>query len=143
RPFHVMGGEHVDVPTMTGTRHVGYAKRGGFSIVTIPYRGLDIQFLILLPDQVNGLAALEGKLTAGLLSECANLSGQEVILFLPKFRLEPPLMTLGKQLQALGMRTAFDQPRGSAVVHPAQNCYGRRVSTADVGGPPLRRQQST
>ena len=114
RPFHVMGGEPVDVPTMTGTRHVGYAKRGGFSIVTIPYRGLDIQFLILLPDQVNGLAALEGKLTAGLLSECANLSGQEVILFLPKFRLEPPLMTLGKQLQALGMRTAFDQPRGSA-----------------------------
>ena len=114
RPFYVMGGEPVDVPTMTGTRQVGYASRGGFRVVAIPYRGVAIQFLILLPDQVDGLAALEGKLTAGQLSECANLSGQEVILFLPKIKLEPPLMTLGKQLQTLGMRTAFDQPRGSA-----------------------------
>lgn len=37
-----------------------------------------------------------------------------VILYLPKFKLEPPLMSLGLELQALGMKSAFDQPRGTA-----------------------------
>jgi serpin B len=37
-----------------------------------------------------------------------------VILHLPKFKLEPPTMSLTKELQGLGMKTAFDQPIGSA-----------------------------
>lgn len=113
-PFHVAGGKPLDVPTMMDTRFVSYAKRSGFSIVAIPYIGGDIQFVVLLPDKVNGLATLEAKLTASLLAECASLSGQEVILYLPKFKLEPPLFPLSKELQALGMKSAFDQPSGSA-----------------------------
>jgi serine protease inhibitor len=35
-------------------------------------------------------------------------------LYLPKFKLEPPTITLAKQFEALGMKTAFDQPKGSA-----------------------------
>ncbi len=38
----------------------------------------------------------------------------EVILHLPKFKLEPPLLKLGPALQSLGMRSAFDLPRGTA-----------------------------
>src|SRR5262245_29438885 len=36
------------------------------------------------------------------------------IFYLPKFKLEPPAIFLGKELQALGMSSAFDQPVGSA-----------------------------
>ena len=39
---------------------------------------------------------------------------REVRLFLPKFRIEPPLMPLGERLKALGMRQAFDAPTGIA-----------------------------
>ena len=35
-------------------------------------------------------------------------------LHLPKFKLEPPGVALASQLESLGMRTAFDQPPGSA-----------------------------
>jgi serpin B len=33
---------------------------------------------------------------------------------LPKFKLQPPTLSLGQTLQSLGLKTAFDQPHGSA-----------------------------
>jgi serpin B len=114
RPFHVGGGQAQDVPTMVRQSHFGYAQRDGFSVVTIPYSGGEVQFLVLLPDETNGLAALEAKLTPQLLVSCANPGMAEVILDLPKLKLEPPLFRLGKVLQSLGMKSAFDRPRGTA-----------------------------
>ena len=114
-PFHVHGGAPVDAPTMQRTDHdFGYAKRDGFTAVSIPYIGGELQFLILLPDKVNGLAALESKLTSDTLKECAKLDARFMHLYLPKFKLEPPTIALASQLVSLGMRTAFDQPPGSA-----------------------------
>ncbi len=114
-PFHVHGGTPVDVPMMRKMdRHFGYAKREGFAAVSLPYVGSDLQFVILLPDNVNGLRALESKLTGNMLAGCAKLDTRDVDPSLPKFKLEPPTMALAKQFEALGMKTAFDQPQGSA-----------------------------
>lgn len=113
-PFHANGGKAEQVPTMRREGRFGYDQRDGFSVVTVPYLGGDIQFLILLPDSVTGLAALESTLTAGLLTGCANLKSQQLVLYLPKFKVQPPLFRLGGALQALGMKSAFDNPRGSA-----------------------------
>jgi len=113
-PFHVRGGAAVDAPTMRKTAQFGYAKREGFTAVSVPYAGGDLQFLVLLPDDVNGLRALESKLTADALAESAKLEMHEVDLHLPKCKLEPPTIALAKTFQALGMKTAFDIPRGSA-----------------------------
>ena len=74
----------------------------------------DAQFLILLPDARDGLAALEARVTPDLLAACADTDLTEVNLYLPKFRIEPPLLRLGQTLKALGMKSAFDQPQGSA-----------------------------
>jgi serpin B len=112
--FHVRGGAPADVPMMRKTARFGYAKREGFTAVSLPYTGNDLQFLVLLPDNVNGLRALESKLTANVLAECAKLEMQDVDLHLPKFKLEPPTIALAEKFQALGMKTAFDIPRGSA-----------------------------
>ncbi len=70
--------------------------------------------LVLVPDEVHGLRALESKLTAELLAECAKLQTRGVDLHLPKFKLEPPTITLAEKFEALGMKTAFDKPQGSA-----------------------------
>ena len=114
-PFHVRGGTPTDVPTMQKrSDHFGYAKRDGYTAVSLPYAGNDLQFLVLLPDEVNGLRALESKLTGELLAECAKLQTRDVDLHLPKFKLEPPTITLAEKFEALGMKTAFDKPQGSA-----------------------------
>ena len=115
RPFHVRGGSQKNVPTMTRQAHFGYGKQAeGFTAVTLPYSGGGLQLLILLPDDVNGLSALEARLTPAVLARCANLPTVEVVLDLPKFKIEPPVMRLSRELIALGAKTAFDIPKGSA-----------------------------
>jgi len=115
QPFHVLGGAPVDVPMMRKEDHnFGYAKRNGFTAVTIPYSGKELQFAVLVPDEVNGLRTLESKLNADMLTQCAKLEEHDVDLSLPKFKFEPPTIALADRLQALGLKLAFDQPRGGA-----------------------------
>lgn len=113
-PFHASGGSPVNLPTMTIQKSFGYAKTNGLTILTIPYSRREIQFLIILPDEVNGLAKTEANLTAAQLASWANLPGREVRLFLPKFKIEPPTLPLAEALQMLGMTNAFDIPPRSA-----------------------------
>jgi serpin B len=108
-------GAPVDVPMMRKLeKNFGYARREGFTVVSLPYAGNDLQFVVLLPDDINGLRGLESKLTADVFASCAKLEKRDVDLHLPKFKLEPSTITLAKQFEALGMKTAFDQPKGSA-----------------------------
>jgi serpin B len=113
-PFHFADGRSVDVPTMRRQDVFGYAKHDGFVAIALPYTGGDLQFLVLLPDTAVGLPTLESKLTPDLLAECARLKPEEIVLYLPKWRLEPPLFALRKTFEALGMESAFDVPQGSA-----------------------------
>jgi serpin B len=114
-PFHVRGaGAGTDLPTMSRQAKFGYSKEDGFTAVTIPYSTGDLQFLAIVPDEINGLRTVEAKLTGDLLAASANSAQREVILHLPKFKLEPPTVALGSVLKQLGMRSAFDDPPGSA-----------------------------
>jgi serpin B len=114
RPFQVAGSSTQEVPTMVREGHFGYERRDGYQVVTIPYLGGELQFLVLLPDDPEGWAALETRLTPELLASCARPPMVELVLNLPKVKLEPPLLRLGETLRSLGMNLAFDQPRGSA-----------------------------
>src|SRR5207244_7383936 len=49
-----------------------------------------------------------------MLAGCARLQTRDVDLHLPKFKLQPPTMALAEKFEALGMKTAFDKPQGSA-----------------------------
>ena len=112
--FLVHGRDGVEVPMMQNRMFCHYVRRDGFQIVTRSYLGGELQFVIVLPDDASGLASLEKKLTPKLIEDCANLPANEVILHLPKFRLEPATISLSGNLKALGMKTAFDDPSGSA-----------------------------
>src|SRR5437762_7666976 len=87
QPFFVRGGAPVDVPMMRKTdKNFGYARHEGFTVVGLPYAGNELQFLVLLPDDKNGLRGLESKLSADILASCAKLQKREEIdLHLPKF----------------------------------------------------------
>jgi serpin B len=113
-PFHVRGGAPTNVPIMRKTARFGYAKLDGFTAVSLLYTGDDLQFLVLLPDDVNRLRALESRLSSSVFAECAKLQTRDVDLQLPKFKLEPPTMALAEKFEALGMKSAFDKPQGSA-----------------------------
>jgi serpin B len=113
-PFFVRGAP-INVPMMRKTdKNFGYARREGFTVVSIPYAGNELQFVVFLPDDINGLRDLESKLTADVLAGCAKLEKRDVDLHLPKFKLEPPTVALKEKFEALGMKTAFDIPPGSA-----------------------------
>ncbi len=114
KPFHVHGGAPVNVPTMEQRKTFGYAKQEGFVAVTIPYSGSDLQFVILLPDDVNSFANLEYRLSHEILAGCTGLPAEEVDLELPKFKFEPPTIALADNLKELGMQMSFDVPQGSA-----------------------------
>jgi serpin B len=116
RPFKARGTITVDVPTMEEVSNFGYAKQLGYTAVTVQYSGNGLQFLILLPDDPAGVDALAAKITPGLLRDCVKLNrpDQDVDLYLPKFRLEPATMQLSQMLEAMGLKSAFDQSPGSA-----------------------------
>jgi len=114
RPFFVMGKSVMQVETMTAKCTVRVSREDGFMAVGIPYAGADLQMVILLPSQPDGLAEVNKKLTAALLAKCAVMPEQEVILRLPKFKMASLSMPLGTELQAMGMKSAFDKPPGSA-----------------------------
>ena len=114
RPFHVKDGDSMKVLTMFRNGEAGYAKRESYQVITIPYSPDDLQLLVLLPDTGDGLPTLEAKLTPEILQSCSKLDTRELELYLPKFKLDPPLFKLGKVLRSLGMTRAFDEPKGTA-----------------------------
>lgn len=113
-PFLLADGKKADVPTMEVVKSFGYEKRKDHTAITLPYIGGELQLVVLLPNELNGLAALEKQLSAELLGGCAQLPQMELDLHMPKFKFEPPTIRLADELRRLGMKTAFDDPAGSA-----------------------------
>ena len=113
-PFHANGGQAKDVPTMLKEMDMGYARQDDFTMVSLPYAGGELQFVVILPDKIDGLAGLEAKMEPAMLASAARLPKALVRLHLPKMKMEPPVMGLGDALQRLGMKSAFDKPQGSA-----------------------------
>ncbi len=120
-PFHVNGREQVSVPTMSQRHEWRYAEGSGFTALELPYggdqlvpSGYNLLFLIFLPKELDGLRALEARLSPDLLAGRLKWEVRDVTLRLPKFKLDPPVVPLDEVLQSLGMKTAFDIPLGSA-----------------------------
>jgi serpin B len=113
-PFFVNGTDEVKLPGLIKQRSYGYRKIPGGSLVAVPYAGGGLQFLLIIPDARDGLAALEKALDAALLASARELPRREIRLHFPKFKLEPGRVLLSENLIAMGMPGAFDKPRGSA-----------------------------
>jgi len=113
-PFHLNGNAAVDVATMTQTEELGYAKGDGFCALELPYIGTRLRFIVILPHNVDGLAAVEKNFTFEAVTSQLRWEERYVTIHMPKFVMEPAPLSLGEALQNLGMKKAFDQPEGSA-----------------------------
>jgi len=108
-PFSVSASEKKDVPTMHAVESFRFAARDGLKAVELPYKGGQMSMLLVLPDAVDGLPALESSLTATRLDGIVgSLASARVAVSLPKFEIDPPgAMGLSGVLSQLGMADAF------------------------------------
>ena len=96
----------VEVAMMDQTEHFKYAETDSVQIVELPYRGGEVSMLVVLPRQIEGLAALERSLSAAELNAWRNaLTERRVNVMLPKFAMTFEAW-LGKTLKAMGMAEA-------------------------------------
>jgi serpin B len=112
-PFHLTASEKKDVPTMNRTGGFRIAHKDGVTALEIPYKGRQLSMMLLVPDDVEGLAAVEGALDARKLEALAgSMEMATVWLSLPKFDVNPEeSLSLGEPLTALGMPLAFDRKK--------------------------------
>lgn len=111
RTFYLNARRSKTVPMMFKQHALRYARKGGVQIAAVPYADGAFQFVVLLPDALEGLAAVEAHLTGELLSECATLPPAEVRLSLPRIAMSPPVTGLKQTLSALGAAEMFDEGR--------------------------------
>lgn len=107
--FTLLDGQQVQVPTMNlESTSLPNAAIDGARIVELPYKGGDIGFVLIVPDETDGLPAIEAALTGESLAAALDgLNESEVVVSMPKLELRYERL-LNADLQALGMVDAFD-----------------------------------
>jgi serine protease inhibitor len=120
--FHTSKTDQKDVPMMHATESFEFVAADGIKVLELPYKGNDLAMALVLPDAVDGLDAVEKKLTPEVLDGYfSKLSGERVMVTLPKFEIDPPeAMKLGDELKQLGMPLAFDRDKAdfSGIANP-------------------------
>ncbi len=105
RPFYLLDGGEVRVPTMEGWRTAYYTQGDGYQAASLALTG-GCSMLVLVPD-VSRYREFEASLDATILGTIwASRETRLVHVFLPKFEYESKFM-LGGALSALGMGSAF------------------------------------
>ena len=110
-PFWVASGESIAVSMMYQEGKFGYCKDSDVQILELPYFGDELSMVILLPNEVDGLMALEQRLTAENLVRwiwLVSTNEREVELALPRFK-QSCTFKLGEILMSMGMVDAFSQ----------------------------------
>lgn len=106
-PFYLSADRSVEVPMMFENGLFRFAAVDGDRILALPYAGDDLSMWVLLPKEIDGLAALEAKLTPETLQKWETaLRRRSVDVYLPRFKAESSF-SLSGVLQAMGMTTAF------------------------------------
>lgn len=86
-----------------------YTENDALQVLAMPYKGGDIEMVVLLPRDKGGMDAFEQSLNPYVINQLLAELAQDVdvnIVF-PRFRLETNY-SLSKTLSALGMKAAFD-----------------------------------
>ncbi len=79
------------VPTMHQTEHFGFVAIDGVKLLQMPYENSTLAMTLVLPDAVDGLDAMEGRLTPAVLDRWLGaLSNTNVIVSLPSSPSTPP-----------------------------------------------------
>jgi len=108
-PFHLSPSSGTTTQMMFLTHRFGFARIASGRVLELPYKGERLSLLVLLPDEVDGLAALESRLTEDSLRAWTSaVRDRRVRVGLPRFTATSQF-TLSQTLTALGMPSAFDE----------------------------------
>ena len=109
RPFNKFDGSTIDIDMMHEQALYAYTEDAQVQVVQLPYKGDELSMLVILPkakDKIS-MQRLVGTLSAKQISQRnSNLVNQEVILDLPKFKLEENY-AMNNLLANMGMPKAF------------------------------------
>lgn len=110
-PFRLTASKKINVQMMY--HKASKFRTGRFPrvhLLELPYVGDDLSMVILLPDEVDGLAQVEKSLTTGNLTTwLARLREQKIAVSLPRFKITFGL-DLAEVLASMGMPDAFSLP---------------------------------
>ncbi|CAH2992081.1 unnamed protein product [Chilo suppressalis] len=110
RDFHVTKDKTIQVPTMfkNGDFKFGYSEELDAKLLEIFYEGDEASFLIVLPNQIDGITSLEEKLKdpSALVKATENMHTTEVDVYLPKFKIETTI-DLKDVLEKMGITHLF------------------------------------
>jgi serpin B len=109
-PFHLTASESRDVPTMHHADLFRFAATDGVKLLEMFYKGRALAMTLVLPDQIDGLDAVEARLSPATLDAWLGaLAADRVDIALPRFEIDPAdSLALADTLEALGMPFAFN-----------------------------------
>jgi len=105
QPFHLLDGGEEKVPMMHQQDYFRYTEGDGYQAIQLPYLKRQIAMVILLPRE-GRFREIEERLTGDWMPSVV-FSRREVIVTMPKFSFETPVLNLAETLGAMGMPDAF------------------------------------
>lgn len=125
KDFHLPNGKTTSTPFMHFKGALGYYENHLFKMVRLPYKGEKQSMIVVLPNDHKQLAEVEQSINTDYFRN-VRYEGPEVILELPKFKLEKSL-GLNGYLKAMGMSQAFRAGANFGKMTPSNDLY---ISTA-------------
>jgi len=126
-PFYRSDGSSVDVEMMHQLGEFALIWESDAQILVLPYEGEDLSMVIVLPNEIDGLEAIEQTVTGDDLVAWADPGYTEPVhVYLPRFRVESAFdLVKHGDLAALGMTDAVDVNRAdfSGVANPRNWLY--------------------
>jgi serpin B len=109
--FFIKPDTTLTVPFMHKRGHFSYGEHDQMQLLALPYVGRQLEMVILLPRNREGIGQLESSLTpASLAAWTVGMRNQKVDVALPKFRMSSGF-ALAEVLRALSLVDAFDPER--------------------------------
>ena len=100
--------KHVEVDLMSQKNVFEYASSNEAQVLQIPYKGDRLSMLVILPDNIDGIDALEDSITADMIKQWRQeVHSTDITLVLPKFKIEATY-DLIMILKDLGIRDVFN-----------------------------------
>jgi serpin B len=130
-PFHLLDGDEEKVPLMHQRSDFSYTEGDGYQAIQLAYENRNLAMVILLPRE-GRFREIEERLTADWVPAVLNSFGRhDVILTMPKFSFETPVLNLAETLGVMGMPDAFSQRNADfsavAELKPPEVIYISRV----------------
>jgi serine protease inhibitor len=107
--FHVAGGADVSTPLMHASLPIALGRLGNANVGVLPFRGKDLSLVVIVPDDPDGLPAVEAQLSGDALTHAITAAqplGESLDVTLPKFAITQN-QGLNALLDSLGVHDAF------------------------------------